>query len=137
MRKLAATLGAAGMLSTGLATTAASAAPANSASTVQVIYAAFGNWQSPKVEPRTFALGANFWLSGLHWTHWSSVATAHGTDNWSNGNAGHLHRWASTVTLYKVKSHHGHRYFDAMKIASHGHHTLRLTYRIPGGWFQS
>jgi len=134
--RLAATLSTAGMLGAGLATTAASAAPASSASTVPVIYAAFGNWQRPKVEPRAFALGANFWLSGLRWTRWSSVATAYGTDNWANGNAGHLHRWASTVTLYKVKTHHGHRYFDAMKIASHGHRTIRLTYRS-GGWFQS
>lgn len=115
---------------------AAGIAQPASASTVPVIYATFGSWQHPRVRPHTFTLGANWWLSGMRWSRWSSQASGHGTDNWSSGNAGRLHRWPSTVTLSHVKIHHRHRYYSAMKITSRGHRTIRLTYRR-GGWFQS
>jgi hypothetical protein len=51
--------------------------------------------------------------------------------------AGKVHDWPSTITLYRVQTHSHQRYYSRMKIASHGHHTFRLSYRIPGGWFQS
>jgi len=130
-----AAVGSAAAALVGLATAGAAAQPA-SASTVPVIYATFGSWQHPQVRPHTFGLGANWWLSYMRWSRWSSQASGHGSDNWSNGNAGTLHRWPSTVTLSNVKLHNGHRYYSAMKITSRGHQTIRLTYRR-GGWFQS
>lgn len=83
-------------------------------------------------------MGAFFVLRNLLWTRWNGkFAKAGGTDQFSNGAAGKVHNWPSTITLYRVRTHRDHRYYSRMKIASHGHHTFRLTYRIPGGWFQS
>jgi hypothetical protein len=125
------------MLLAGIgATTAASAAPA-SARSVPVIYATFGNWQSPTVEPRNMAMGAFFVLRNLLWTRWNGkFAKAGGTDQWADGAAGKVHNWPSTITVYRVRTHKGQRYYSRMKIASHGHPTDRLTYHS-GGWFQS
>jgi hypothetical protein len=61
----------------------------------------------------------------LRWSRWSSVATAHGTDNVSAGNMPPFHHWASTVTLSNVRVHNGHRYYSWMKITSRGHRTFR------------
>jgi hypothetical protein len=139
IRKMSAAAGAVIMLAAGLGATtaAASAAPAQ-ASRVPVIYGTFGNWQSPRVEPRNQAMGAEFVLVRMRWTRWNgSFAKAGGTDQWADGAAGKVHNWPSTITLYRVRTHGGHRYYSRMTIASHGHHTFRLSYRIPGGWFQS
>jgi hypothetical protein len=138
IKRLAAAIGVSGMLLAGVgATTGASAAPA-SARSVPVIYATFGNWQSPTVEPRNMTMGAEFVLVRMRWTRWNgSFAKAGGTDQWADGEAGQIHRWPSTITLSRVRTHRGHPYYSRMKIASHGHHTFRLSYRIPGGWFQS
>ena len=94
------------MLAAGLGatTTAASAAPA-SASSVPVIYATFGNWRSPTVEPRNMDMGAFFVLRNMLGTRWNgSFAKAGGTDQWSNGAAGKVHSWPSTITLYRVRT---------------------------------
>jgi hypothetical protein len=138
IKRLAAAIGVSGMLLAGVgATTGASAAPA-SARSVPVIYATFGNWQGPTVEPRNMTMGAEFVLVRMRWTRWNgSFAKAGGTDQWADGEAGQLHRWPSTITLSRVRNHRDQRYYSRMKIASHGHHTFRLSYRIPGGWFQS
>ena len=109
----------------------------SSTRSVPVLYASIGNWQHPTVEPGSFPLGAFFILTRLYWTRWNSVASANGIDNWSNGAAGRPHHWASVITLYRVRDHRSHRYYTRMKITSHGHRTIHLVYRIPGGWFQS
>jgi hypothetical protein len=60
-------------------------APA-SARSVPVIYATFGNWQSPTVEPRNMPMGAFFVLRNLLWTRWNGkFAKAGGTDQFSDG----------------------------------------------------
>jgi hypothetical protein len=101
------------------------------ASSTPVIYRALGSWKHPVVKPGYFALGAHFYLSGMHWSRWSGPAVGHGTDTPGSGR-----HWASTVTLSSLKVHGGHRYYSAMTITSPGHQTFRLHYRT-GGWFQS
>jgi hypothetical protein len=50
------------------------------ASSTPVIYRALGSWKHPVVKPGYFALGAHFYLSGMHWSRWSGTAVGHGTD---------------------------------------------------------
>jgi hypothetical protein len=41
------------------------------------------------------------------------------------------------VSLYDVRSHHGTRYYDRIKVAARGHRTLRMTYHFShGGYWQ-
>lgn len=139
IRVMAASIGAAGMLAAGLgATTAEATAAPGSASTVPVIYGTFGNWQSPRVEPRNQGLGAEFALINMRWTRWNGTfARAGGTNRWANGAAGPVHNWPSTISLYRVRTHNGHRYYSRMTIASHGHRTFHLHYwGSKGGWSQ-
>ena len=70
-------------------------------------------------------MGAEFVLVNMRWTRWNGTfAKAGGTDRWANGAAGPVHNWPSTITLYRVRIHNGHRYYSRMKIASHGHRTF-------------
>ncbi|HEY3976288.1 MAG TPA: hypothetical protein VGM79_03365 [Streptosporangiaceae bacterium] len=115
----------------GLASMGTASAAVSSASSTPVIYQALGSWKHPVIRPGYFALGAHFYLSGMHWSRWSASATGHGTDTPGSG-----HHWASTVTLSGLRSHGGHRYYSAMRITSPGHPTFRLHYAT-GGWFQS
>lgn len=115
----------------------------SAASTVPVIYASMGRWQHPTVEPGSFPIGAFFYLLGMYWYRWNSVASANGIDNWSNGAAGRPHHWASVIALSRVRDHRGHLYYTRMKIASRGHRTIHLAYHVPAkagvpaGWFES
>jgi hypothetical protein len=140
MRKIFAAAGAAVVLMTGLgATTAATAAvPAVSARPAPVIYGTFGNWRGPRIEPRNQAMGAAFVLIKMRWTRWNgSSARAGGTDQIGGNATTPIHYWPSTITLYRVRAHHGHPYYSRMTIASHGHRTLHLHYwGSNGGWFQ-
>lgn len=108
------------------------------ASTAPVIYGTFGDWRGPRVEPRSQTMGAMFVLLNMRWKVWArTYAKAGGTDQWANGAAGKIHNWPSTITLYRVRTHKGQRYYSRMTIASHGHRTMHLVYwGGKGGWFQ-
>jgi hypothetical protein len=133
-------IAAAVALGAGLSTTAANAAPVSAHHPpAPVLYGTFGNWQSPRIEPRSQAMGALFVLMNMRWTRWNGTsARAGGTDQWANSEAGPLHRWPSTITLYRVRTHNGHPYYSRMTISSHGHPTFHRVYRgSNGGWFGS
>jgi hypothetical protein len=78
---LAATAGI-GLTGTGAASAAVPASPA------PVIYQALGSWKHPVARPGYFALGAHFYLSGMHWSRWSGTAIGHGTDTPGAGRPG-------------------------------------------------
>lgn len=120
-----------------LSTTAAIGAPTAS-SHVPVVYTqGMGPaWAGPRVRPTEIVNGALWGESHMSWSKWSgSGATGRGWffEGWYANGRMHTNNYRATVTLWGVKDHHGTRYYSHMKIAAHGHKTLRLT--AHGGLF--
>jgi|ERR1700722_11732193 len=125
IRKLAATLGAAGMLVAGVGTTAAATAPA-SASGRPVVYQATG---PAVVRPGTFFISrgvASAWfISSLHWSRWNrSSAAGRGRENASRSHV--------SIILWRVRTHDGTRYYSRLTVhAPRGFNSGHLRWSWP------
>ncbi len=116
------------------------------ASTAVVVYGFSGkcpptNWADPLVKPTHafFSLPCEDGIKHLTWQHWSrSMATGRGQHLQFNGTG--FTPQSATITLSKVRTHDGHRYFSHMVIRSktkNGHHhteTLNWGHDKGVGW---
>jgi len=85
-----------------------------------------GAWSGPEIRPSAFDLGADWSITRLTWTHWTSVsASGRGYYIASAGAACPCTRYWAAVTLTEVRDHAGHRYFARMKVTD-DHRTPRL-----------
>jgi hypothetical protein len=123
--------------------TAAHGAPAGqdrtkaSVSTYPVVYLGgmAGGWMGPSVRPRTLYLGADWTISGLRWADWGQQeASGHGTYDACAGAAGPCDRFWAAITVTDVRTHHGTRYFAAMKVTGTGQPTDWLVMDMFGVW---
>jgi hypothetical protein len=88
-----------------------------------VVQPAYGGWQHLTRRPHHVAAvnPAGTLVSQIHWQYWGH-RTAYGrgwpaTDCPSFANPAHILRVG--VLLYRVRSHHGTRYFSRMKLSCH------------------
>jgi hypothetical protein len=138
VQKSAAVAGATAMLGAGLATTAASTAPASSRSVKAYNTTSPGPWNHPATRPRAvLAPGYATWgARHLSWPRWGArSASGHGQEfqTVESQTGDYITTYNASVSLWDVKSHHGLRYFAKLKISAHGHKTIRLTMRS-GTW---
>jgi len=98
------------------------------ASTRPVVYNYDEGWHHARVRPDVIYIGANApHVTRLTWTHWTSTAYAHGTlrkqsDSCLEHNPSFrcpFRKYAVGVTLRRVATHHGVRYFSRMHWSYH------------------
>lgn len=118
-----------------LATPIAAAIPASAAPAQRtpVMYSG-GIWQNAARRPHSFTLGADFGLSHMSWSRWTNTsAFGHGHLVACAGAAGPCAIFRAGVTLRKVKTHNGTRYFASMTLTGKNRRTQKLVMRN-GAW---
>ena len=124
------------------------AAPA-SASTRPVMYgtygAASGSWQGATIKPPAVYFGTDSVLSvrSLTWAYWNTTSAWGRGTRWQdncipNCATGIYHSHPATLTMWRVRWHHGQRYYTRMTMrwttsAGTVHHQTVYSYSTAGG----
>ena len=112
------------------------AAPAAPASRTPVVYTQGmgAKWGGPARRPHSFGLGADFGITKMTWSSWTSKgAFGHGHLVACAGAAGPCAIFRAGVRLSTVKRHNGTRYFATMILTGKHRRTQRLVMRH-GAW---
>ena len=110
-------------------------APTARSSRLPVLYSGMGGrWANPAVQPRTFVLGAYYYMAKMAWSRWTDHSAAgRGKQVACAGASGPCDNYRVTITLTRVRRHQSRSYYSLMQVAGRGHKTYWLVMR-DGFW---
>lgn len=103
---------------------------AASASTSRTYVYTRPNWSKPAIRPSSIeGVGyAPYGVRHMHWSSWGqSSAFGYGQSFGYFNSENHQTKYGAYVALYRLRIHHGHRYFSRMKVAAPHHKTRYYT----------
>lgn len=111
-------------VSAAVVVTTSAASPASQALPVTYGFDGHQGWAHGAVRPHALYLGAggSLFVRRVRWIGWSQAGARGSGTRWADNcvpscAAGSFARSAATITLSRVRTHHGQRYFSRMRIA--------------------